>query len=133
MNKIGSYRRRPTKPAAIPKLDLTEVDTAPFFATLSPPMRSIDALPRELWLSITSLLSHADLLKFRLVAPRALLADVNQIVFENLVVDVDGSDDLTRWYDAERDGMALQRLNDVAKSRIADHVRTLSKCSTYQP
>lgn len=121
-----TYQSRATDAASIPTLDLTAFDSAPLFATCSPPMRSIDALPREIWLSIASLLTREDLLKFRLVSPRQLLPEVNSIVFENLVINVDGSDDLTRWYDAERDGVAIQRLNDVAKSRIADHVRTLT-------
>ncbi|KAG8758620.1 hypothetical protein FRC14_007748 [Serendipita sp. 396] len=90
-------------------------------------MRSIDSLPQELWLQISSQLNREDLLKFRLVAPRTVLPQINSILFENLVVDVDGTDDLTRWEEAEADGVALDRLRQVTNSRIADHVRILSK------
>ncbi|KAG8849773.1 hypothetical protein FRB91_009605 [Serendipita sp. 411] len=89
-------------------------------------MRSIDSLPQELWLQISSQLNREDLLKFRLVAPRTVLPQINSILFENLVVDVDGTDDLTRWEEAEADGVALDRLRQVTNSRIADHVRILT-------
>jgi hypothetical protein len=89
-------------------------------------MLSIDALPLELWLQVASYLSTAEVLKFRLVAPRILLPTINAAVFENFVVDIDGTDDLTRWEEAEADGIALKRLQEVAASRIVEHVRVLS-------
>ncbi|KAG8814016.1 hypothetical protein FRC17_001331 [Serendipita sp. 399] len=89
-------------------------------------MRSIEALPQELWQQISAQLNRSDLLKFRLVAPREILPQINSVLFEDLVVDVDGTDDLTRWEEAEADGVAIRRLQQVAKSRIADHVRILT-------
>jgi len=89
-------------------------------------MLSIDALPLELWFQVSSYLSTAEVLKFRLVAPRILLPTINAAVFENFVVDIDGTDDLTRWEEAEADGIALKRLQEVAASRIVEHVRVLS-------
>lgn len=87
---------------------------------------SIDELPLELMRQISSLLQKEDLLKLRLVAPRTVLPFINAIVFENLIIDVDGTDDLPRWVEAEADGVAIKRLQEVAASRISDHVRVLS-------
>jgi hypothetical protein len=87
---------------------------------------SIDALPLELMRQISSLLQKEDLLKLRLVAPRTVLPFINAIVFENLVIDIDGTDDLPRWVEAEADGVAIKRLQEAAASRISDHVRVLS-------
>lgn len=95
----------------------------------APKFRSIDALPHEILMQITAQLAKEHLLKLRLVAPRFLLPAINAMVFENLIINVDATDDLTRWEDAEADGVALKRLQDVAASRIADHVRVLSKYS----
>jgi hypothetical protein len=89
-------------------------------------MLSIDALPLELWLQVAAYLTKAEVLKFRLVAPRILLAAINATVFKNLVIDVDGTDDLPRWEEAEADGIAVNRLQEVAASRIVEHVRVLS-------
>jgi hypothetical protein len=55
-----------------------------------------------------------------------VLPFINAIVFENLIIDVDGTDDLPRWVEAEADGVAIKRLQEVAASRISDHVRVLS-------
>lgn len=88
--------------------------------------RSIDALPLELLQKISLLLEREDTLKLRLVAPRSILPYLNAILFENLVVDIDGTDDLPRWYEAEADGVAVKRIHEVAASRISDHVRVLS-------
>jgi hypothetical protein len=88
--------------------------------------RSIDALPLELMQQISSLLQKEDLLKLRLVAPRTILPFINALVFENLIIDIDGTDDLPRWFEAEADGEAIKRLQEVAASRISDHVRVLS-------
>jgi hypothetical protein len=89
-------------------------------------MLSIDALPLELWLHIAAYLSKAEILKFRLVAPRILLATINATLYENLVVDVDGTDDLPRWEEAEAYGIAVNRLQEVAASQIVQHVSILS-------
>ena len=91
-----------------------------------PTTRSIDALPIELLQKISASLAKEEILKLRLVAPRTLLPYINAIVFENLVVDIDGTDDLPRWVEAEADGVAIKRIQDVAASRISDHVRVLS-------
>jgi len=88
--------------------------------------QSIDALPLELLQQISSMLRKEDLLKFRLVAPRTVLPFLNALLFENLIVDVDGTDDLPRWVEAEADGVAIKRLQEVSASRISDHVRVLS-------
>jgi len=88
--------------------------------------RSIDSLPLELMQQISSLLQKDDLLKLRLIAPRTVLPFINALVFENLIIDIDGTDDLPRWVEAEADGVAIKRLQEVAASRISDHVRVLS-------
>lgn len=89
-------------------------------------MRSIDALPLELWLSISSYLDYRDLLKFRLVAPRGLLSTINATIFDNIVIDVDGTDDLPRWQDGEIDGVVTKRIEAIANSSVLQHVRVLS-------
>lgn len=89
-------------------------------------VRSIDALPLELLQKISGLLEKEDILKLRLVAPRSLLPYLNSLVFENLIVDIDGTDDLPRWVEAEADGVVIKRIQEVATSRIADHVRVLT-------
>jgi hypothetical protein len=89
-------------------------------------MISIDALPLELLQHILSMLNRSDLVKFRLVAPRRVLPEVNALVFKNVLIDVDTTDNLTRYPGAEEDGVALQRLKDIAASRIVEHVNILS-------
>ncbi|PVF92001.1 hypothetical protein CPB86DRAFT_718326 [Serendipita vermifera] len=89
-------------------------------------MISIDGLPIELLQHIFTMLDRNDLVKFRLVAPRRVLPEINALVFKDIFIDVDGTDNLTRYEGAEEDGVALRRLKDIAASRIVEHVNVLT-------
>ena len=89
-------------------------------------MQGIGDLPIELLLSITNQISRKDLLNLRLCAPRNILPFVNGILFREIYLRIDTSDDLERWQlEEEKQGVALQRLVDVSQSRIVEHVRVL--------
>jgi len=89
-------------------------------------MQGIGDLPVELLISITSQISRKDVLNLRLCAPRNILPFLNAIVFREIYLPIDTSDDLERWkLDEEKEGVALQRLVDVSQSRVVEHVRVL--------
>ena len=89
-------------------------------------MQGIGDLPIELLISITNQISHKDLLNLRLCVPRSVLPFINAIVFREIYLPIDASDDLERWQlEEEKEGVALQRLVDVSQSRIVEHVRVL--------
>jgi len=89
-------------------------------------MQGIGDLPVELLISITNLISRRDVLNLRLCAPRTILPFINAIVFKEVYLPIDTSDDLERWQlEEEKEGVALQRLVDVSKSKIVEHVRVL--------
>ena len=89
-------------------------------------MQGIGDLPIELLLNITNQFSRRDLLNLRLCAPRKILPFINGILFREIYLRIDTSDDLERWQlEEEKQGVALQRLVDVSQSRIVEHVRVL--------
>jgi hypothetical protein len=89
-------------------------------------MQGIGDLPVELLISITNQISRKDVLNLRLCAPRNILPFINAIVFREIYLSIDTSDDLERWQlEEEKEGVALQRLVDVSQSRIVEHVRVL--------
>jgi len=89
-------------------------------------MQGIGGLPVELLISITNLISRKDVLNLRLCAPRTILPFINGIVFKEIYLPIDTSDDLERCQlEEEKEGVALQRLVDVSQSKIVEHVRVL--------
>ena len=89
-------------------------------------VHNIGDLPVELLLDISSQISRKDLLNLRLCAPRTILPFINSILFREIYLPIDTSDDLERWkLEEEKEGVALQRLVDVSQSRIVEHVRVL--------
>ncbi len=89
-------------------------------------MQGIGDLPVELLISITNQMPRKDVLNLRLCAPRNILPFINAIVFREIYLPIDTSDDLERWQlEEEKEGVALQRLVDVSQSRIVEHVRVL--------
>jgi len=89
-------------------------------------MQGLGDLPVELLFIITDQISRKDLLNLRLCAPRNILPFFDVIVFREIYLPIDTSDDLERRrLDDEKEGVALQRLVDVSQSRIVKHVRIL--------
>jgi len=89
-------------------------------------MQGLGDLPVELLIIITDQISRKDILNLRLCAPRNVLPLIDTIVFREICLPIDASDDLERrkWEDA-KEGMTLQRLVDVSQSHIVKHVRVL--------
>ena len=89
-------------------------------------MQGIGDLPIELLISITDQISHKDALNLRLCTPRNILPFIDAIVFREIYLPIDASDDLERRkLENEKEGVALQRLIDVSQSRIIKLVRVL--------
>ena len=89
-------------------------------------MQGLGDLPVELLFIITDQISRKDILNLRLCAPRNILPFFDVIVFREIYLPIDTSDDLERRrLDDEKEGVALQRLVDVSQSRIVKHVRIL--------
>jgi len=107
-----------------------ECDELPRFLT-SPSLRrdrfsmqGLEDLPVELLIIIIDQISRKDILKLRLCAPRNVLPLIDTIVFREICLSIDTSDDLERWKgEDEKEGVALQRLVDVSQSRIVKLVR----------
>jgi len=89
-------------------------------------MQGLGDLPVELLFIITDQISRKDILNLRLCAPRNILPFFDVIVFREIYLPIDTSDDLERRrLDDGKEGVALQRLVDVSQSRIVKHVRIL--------
>jgi len=89
-------------------------------------MQGLGDLPIELLIIIIDQISRKDILKLRLCAPRNVLPLIDTIVFREIRLSIDTSDDLERWKgEDEKEGVALQRLVDVPQSRIVKLVRVL--------
>ena len=89
-------------------------------------MQGIGDLPVELLISITDQISRKDALNLRLSSPRNILPFIDAIVFREIYLPIDASDDLERRkLENEKEGVALQRLIDVSQSRIVKLVRVL--------
>jgi len=89
-------------------------------------MQGLGALPVELLIIIIDQIARKDILNFRLCAPRNILPLIDTIVFREICLPIDTSDDLERWkWEDEKEGVALQRLVDVSQSRIVKHMRVL--------
>jgi hypothetical protein len=88
-------------------------------------MQGMGDLPVELLIDITSRISRKDLLNLRLCAPRKIHPFINGVLFEEIHLPIDTSDDLERFEFEEEEGVALRRLFDVSQSRIVEHVRVL--------
>jgi len=89
-------------------------------------MQGLGDLPVELLIIITDQISRKDILNLRLCAPRNVLPLIDTIVFREIYLPIDTSDDLERWkWEDEKEGVALQRLLVVSQSRIVKYVRVL--------
>src|SRR5258706_8407749 len=89
-------------------------------------MQGIGDLPVELLIIITDQISRKDALNLRLCAPRNILPFIDTIVFREIYLPIDASDDLERrQLENEKEGVALQRLIDISQSRIVKLVRVL--------
>jgi hypothetical protein len=88
-------------------------------------MQPIDALPVELWISIFSLLSREDLLRFRLCSSRIVLSMINRSLFEELYINVPNGDEVQQRSAAAERGRVANRMRAVSRSEIVQHVRVL--------
>jgi len=89
-------------------------------------MQGLGDLPVELLFIITDQISRKDILNLRLCAPRNILPFFDVIVFREIYLPIDTSDDLERLKrEKGKTKVALQRLLDISQSRIVKHVRIL--------
>jgi len=89
-------------------------------------MQGLGNLPVELLIIIIDQISRKDILKLRLCAPRNVLPLIDTIVFREIFLPIDTSDDLERWkWEDEKEGVTLRRLVEVSQSRLVKHVRVL--------
>jgi hypothetical protein len=88
-------------------------------------MHGIGDLPVELLLDIISRISRKDLRNLRLCAPRNIHPFINGVLFEEIHLPIDTSNDLERFKFEEEEAVALKRLFDISQSRIVEHVHVL--------
>jgi len=73
-------------------------------------MQGLGNLPVELLIIIIDQISRKDILKLRLCAPRNVLPLIDTIVFREICLSIDTSDDLERWKgEDEKEGVASCR------------------------